>query len=194
MDHTKKQIITIAGCPGSGKSTTAKGVAEQLGFMHFSSGDLFRAISKERGQDILQSNLAAEEEEGVPTIDKLVDQRLRDLNEQEDQMVVDSRLAWHWMPASFKVFLELDLYTAAERILAGMTPERMEAEHIPDDPHEYAASLQHRLESESRRYTKIYKADPYRKANYDLVIDTKTNKPDAVINLILEAYKEWQQT
>ncbi|KKQ19214.1 MAG: hypothetical protein US33_C0035G0012 [Parcubacteria group bacterium GW2011_GWC1_36_9] len=34
----KKEIITIAGANGSGKSSTAKKLALQLKFKHFSSG------------------------------------------------------------------------------------------------------------------------------------------------------------
>lgn len=187
----KRQIITIAGRPGSGKSTAAKLVAAELGFMHFSSGDLFRAISREHGQDILQSNLSAEKEKGVPKIDQLVDQRLRDIGKKEDNIVIDSRMAWHWMPFSFKVFLNLDIETAARRILASMTPERIEAEHIPNHPKKYAKNLQNRLDSESRRYKKIYDVDPYDIDNYDLVINTKTAQPDEVAELIIERYEGW---
>ena len=43
----KKEIITIAGANGSGKSSTAKKIAQQLGFKHLSSGDLMRQIAKE---------------------------------------------------------------------------------------------------------------------------------------------------
>ncbi len=190
--NNKKQIITIGGRPGSGKSTAAKAVAAELAFTHFSSGDLFRAISKEHGQDVLQSNLAAEQEDGIPKIDQLVDQRLRDIGEHDDNVVIDSRMAWHWMPNSFKVFLNLDLETAAERILASMTPERIAAEHIPNDPHEYAQNLQGRLESETRRYKKIYDVDPYDIDNYDLVINTKTTQASEVVRLILERYAGWR--
>ena len=72
----KKNIITVAGRPGSGKSSTAKLVANQLGFEHFSSGDLFRSVAKERGVDVLQANLSAEEN---ADIDHLVDGRLREI-------------------------------------------------------------------------------------------------------------------
>lgn len=187
----KKRIITIAGRPGSGKSTAAQAVATQLGFMHFSSGDLFRAISREHGQDILQSNLAAEKEKGIPKIDQLVDERLREIGRKEENIIIDSRMAWHWMPYSFKVFLNLDLETAAKRILASMTPERMEAEHIPNNVEDYAKNLQKRLDSESRRYKKIYDVDPYNIDNYDLVINTKTAKPHEIVQLILERYNGW---
>jgi cytidylate kinase len=191
MVAEKKLIITIAGRPGSGKSTTAKGVANQLGYKHFSSGDLFRAASIKQGLDVLELNLAAEKEEGVSEIDQLVDQRLRDIGEAEQEIVIDSRMAWHWMPGSFKVFLDLDLLTAASRILRQMTDERMQAEHIPSSPEEYAKTLQERLDSESRRYKKIYDVDPYQIANYDLVVDTATNGPEAAINIVVSEFKKW---
>lgn len=38
-------IITFDGPAGSGKSTIAKAVAKRLGFVHFNSGSIFRAIT-----------------------------------------------------------------------------------------------------------------------------------------------------
>ena len=38
-------IITFDGPAGSGKSTVAKLVAKHLGFVHFNSGSIFRAIT-----------------------------------------------------------------------------------------------------------------------------------------------------
>jgi len=184
----KKRIITIAGRPGSGKSTTAKAVAAQLGYQHFSSGDLFRALARERGIDLLTANLSAEEN---AEIDHAVDGRLREMGASEDQLVVDSRTAWHWMPDSFKVFLDLDLAVAAERILSSMDDERLASEHISRDPVEYATVLQQRLDSETRRYRKLYGIDPYTTANYDLVVDTKANDIDTTIQLVLRQYDEW---
>jgi len=191
VEKTKKQIITIAGRPGSGKSTTAKGVAKQLGFKHFSSGDLFRQVSKEHGVDVLQLNLDAERVEGISDVDELVDQKLRDIGETEKEIVIDSRMAWHWMPDSFKVFLDLDLKTAAERILSSMTLERMEAENIPTTPEEYATVLLKRLESESRRYKKMYDVDPYHVENYDLIVDTRVYGPEEAITYVMQEYKKW---
>lgn len=184
----KKHIITIAGRPGSGKSTASKGVAEELGFQHFSSGDLFRAIGKERGSNVTQANLAAEKD---GDIDHLVDQRLRDIGATEDQIVIDSRMAWHWMPYSFRVYLDLDLETAARRILQNIEPARMESEHIPSDPLEYATALQSRLDSEARRYKALYDVNPYDHANYDLVIDANAHGPEEVLKEIVAKYRQW---
>lgn len=186
----KRQIITIAGRPGSGKSTASKAVASQLGFQHFSSGDLFRAMGKERGMDLQQITSAAESEE---EIDRIVDKKLRDIGKSQDKIVIDSRMAWHWMPFSFKVFLDLDLTTAAERIIQKMDPERLRHEHIPSEPKEYVALLQRRLDSETLRYKKLYKVNPFDAHNYDLVIDSSVTGPAEVAERIMSSYKEWLQ-
>lgn len=183
----KKEIITIAGRPGSGKSSTAKAVAAALGFEHFSSGDLFRAISKENGIDVLQANLSAE---ANADIDRQVDGRLQEIYASQEQLVLDSRTAWHWMPGSFKVFLDLDLHTAAERILEDTDDARLASEHVQRDPDEYAALLQRRLESESRRYKALYGIDPYVMSNYDLVIDTAANNLEQVCQKVLAGYQQ----
>lgn len=182
-----KQIITIAGRPGSGKSTAAKAVAAELGYQHFSSGDLFRAIAKEKGVDVLQANLSAEKN---AEIDHLVDGRLQNLSATEDQLVVDSRMAWHWMPLSFKVFLNLDLVVAAKRILAKADGSRLTSEQLHEDPIQYARFLEDRLASETRRYQALYNVNPYDMANYDLVIDTKTKSADQVCGLIVEHFRQ----
>jgi cytidylate kinase len=186
----KKHIITIAGRPGSGKSTTSRAVAQRLGYEHFSSGDLFRAIGKERGIDVYQTNLVAEKEKDI---DQLVDQKLRDIGATQDEVVIDSRLAWHWMPSSFKVFLNLDLLIAAQRILGKDDPFRSAHEHIPDDPAKYATILQDRLDSEARRYKKLYNANPYDTSNYDLVVDSGARSVEEVVEEILAAYRAWLQ-
>lgn len=184
----KKHIITIAGYPGSGKSTTAKALSQKLGYNHFSSGDLFRKLSKERGVDVLQTNLSAEENSEV---DYLVDEKLREIGARQDKLVIDSRTAWHWIPASFKVFLNLDFFDGAKRIQNSPAKEKRIAENIPDSPKEYAQILKERLESENRRYAHLYNINPNDMKNYDLVIDTGKNDPEEVVRQILTAYKSW---
>ena len=38
-------IVAIDGTAGSGKSTTAKGVAEKLGFLYLDTGAMYRAAT-----------------------------------------------------------------------------------------------------------------------------------------------------
>lgn len=184
----KKHIITIAGKPGSGKSTTSKGLASSLEYSHFSSGDFFRAIGKERGFDVLATNLLAEQERDI---DEAVDQKLRELGQNQDNMVIDSRMAWHWMPYSFKVYLDLDINIAAERIISHMDEKRRSVELVSDKIEVYAKTLQDRLDSESRRYLNLYNVNPYDIENYDLVIDTSKHSAEEVRQLITAAYQNW---
>jgi len=184
----KKHIITLAGRPGSGKSTAAKLIAERLNYQHFSSGDLFRELGKQRGMDLLQANLAAE---GKQEIDRLVDEKLRDIGANNDQVVIDSRTAWHWIPSSFKVFLDLEIQLAARRILSEMSEERLTSENIPRDPIEYAKVLERRLELENKRYKALYDINPYDMTNYDLVVDTATNNIDQVAELVVNGFRDW---
>ena len=187
--NAKKNIITIAGRPGSGKSTTSKSLAAELGYAHFSSGDLFRSIIKDRGIELTHANLIAEE---IAEIDHAVDAKLREIGQSEDQRVIDSRMAWFWIPDSFKVFLDLDLVTAAERILASTDATRTDNEHVADNPVEYAQSLSKRLEGEARKYQRLYSANPYDTSNYDLVVDTNLNDAAQTLEMILREYIKWQ--
>ena len=184
-----KHILTLAGRPGSGKSSTSRALASELGYEHFSSGDLFRAIGKERhGVNVHETNLVAEQDKDI---DELVDRRLQEIGATQEHVVIDSRLAWHWIPESFKVYLDLDLEVAAKRIIDNTDPKRLENEHIPDNPHEYAVLLKGRLDSEAKRYKALYDANPYDKANYDLVVDTEKNDFEQVVRIILTEYKNW---
>jgi cytidylate kinase len=138
----------------------------------------------------LQANLSAEQNK---EIDDLVDGRLQLIGNTEDRIVIDSRTAWHWIPGSFKVFLDLDLFIASERILGKIDQARRDTEHIHDDPKQYAQLLQDRLDSESRRYKTLYDIDPYVMSNYDLVVDTAEHDLKAVIELVLTEYRAWLQ-
>lgn len=44
-EKNKRLVITIDGPAGSGKSTTARRVAEQLGYLYLDSGALYRAVT-----------------------------------------------------------------------------------------------------------------------------------------------------
>lgn len=189
----KKHIIAISGMLGAGKSTTARRLAEELGYMHFSSGDLMRAIGKEHGiDDIREVNF--ENEKNNYKFDHIVDERLRQIGVNDDELIVDSRMAWHWMPQAFKVFLDISLDDAVPRIMASISPERRATERIPDDPEVYKQLLQERMDSENRRYDALYGVNLYNLEQYDLVLNTKDMPFDEVVERVLDAYGSWLES
>jgi cytidylate kinase len=184
----KKQIITIAGSPGSGKSSTAKAVASVLGFRHFSSGDLFRQLAVERGESIEAMNISAEVQRDI---DLKVDNLLREIYRTEEQLVIDSRMAWRWMPSSFKVFLILDSQTAAERIFNHLQKEGRVSEDAKS-VQEVRSSIDRRFASEQKRYAGLYGVDATDPLNFDIVINSRQNDLKAVTAMVLAAYQAWQ--
>lgn len=185
----KKQIITLAGSPGSGKSSTAKAVAAALGFRHFSSGDLFRQLAVERGESIEAMNISAEAQRDI---DLQVDNLLQDMYRSDDKLVIDSRMAWHWMPASFKVFLLLDAATAAERIFAHLQQGGRVSEAAASVA-EVRDSIDRRFASEQRRYAALYGVNPTDPLNFDVVLNTRHNDLPTITAMVTAAYRSWMR-
>jgi CMP/dCMP kinase len=184
----KKQIITIAGSPGSGKSATAKAVAAALGYRHFSSGDLFRQLAVERGESIEAMNISAEAQRDI---DLKVDNLLQEKYRTEDRLVIDSRMAWRWMPGSFKVFLVLDPGSAAERIFRQVHAEGRTSENAAS-VEEVRASIERRAASEHRRYAALYDVNATDPLNFDVVFNTRGNDLATVTAMLGAAYRAWQ--
>ena len=184
----KKEIITICGGLGSGKSSTAKLVAEKLGFRHFSSGDLFRQVGLEMELSINEINKKAETS---PEIDKKTDEKLRNLR-NEDKLVIDSRTAYHWIPESFKVYLDLSPEIAKDRVVNSLkeNPLRQQSEQVAT-PEEAYKKIMERFESEQKRYWDLYKINNSDKKNYDLVVDTNKSNLKQVVDIIVLEYKKW---
>ena len=184
----KNEIITIAGSPGSGKSSTARAVATALGFRHFSSGDLFRQLAVERGESIEAMNISAEVQRDI---DLKVDDLLQEMYRTDKKLVIDSRMAWHWMPSSFKVFLLLDSATAAARIFNHLRDEGRASEDASSVEEVYQ-SINRRFESEQKRYSALYDVNATDPLNFDIVINTKHNDLKAATAMVNAAYHAWR--
>lgn len=184
----KKEIITINGGLGSGKSSTANLVAKELGFKRFSSGDFFRQVGLDLGLSINEVNIRAETD---PKIDEMTDKKLR-LLRNEKGIVIDSRTAYHWIPESFKVYLDLPPEIAKDRILSSLKVEklRQQSENMSSAEEVYK-KITERFESEQKRYWDLYKINNTDKKNYDLVIDTNKNNLEQVVEIIVSEYKKW---
>ncbi len=187
----KKHIITIAGKLGSGKSSTAKMVSEILSYKHYSTGDFMREIANDRGISLLDLNKIAETD---LSIDKKLDDRNIEIGTMEN-VVLDSRLGFHFIPDSFKVFLDLDTETAAGRILEDKknNPNRdKEATGKFDTKESIMEKVNSRLLSEKKRYKDLYEIeDNTAPENFDFVINTKEIPIEEVSKKVIEEYNKW---
>ena len=186
----KKEIITICGGLGSGKSSTAKKVAQTLGYKHFSSGDFFREVGLKLGLSINEVNIRAETD---PKIDEMTDQKLRDMG-KENKVVIDSRTAYHWIPESFKVYLDLPVEIAKGRILNSVKVDKLrEASEQVSTSEEVFKKMHERFQSEQKRYWDLYKINNTDKNQFDLVVDTEKNNLEQVVNIVVSEYKKWKE-
>ena len=186
----KKEIITINGFPGSGKSSTADLVAKELNFKRFSSGDFMRQIALDRG---ISLNELSKKAESDTEVDKSIDEAVKKARESE-KMVIDSRLAFHWIPNSFKVYLDLPPEIAKERIANNLKTNkfRQESEGKMNVEEVYKKIIE-RFESEKKRYLNLYQVNHADKNNFDLVVDTNKNNLKQVVNIIVQEYEKWSE-
>lgn len=171
--------ITITGDLGSGKSAVSKILCEHTGFEYISTGRIQRQLAQEMGLDTLEMNRRADID---PSIDQRIDGIFMDLGKDPNGYVVDSRMAWFFLPDSFKVFLKTDVKVAAWRILND--PNRKSEEYETEE--EAVQKISARKQSENARFLAKYGADCAEMDNFDLVIDTTHRKPEEVAAIILK--------
>jgi len=189
MEIEKKHIITLSGKPGSGKSSTADKVAELLGYSRFSSGDMVRTMLEERRMTLAEFNERAKTEH---TLDHEIDEQLRALRKKND-IVIDSRLGFYWLPESFKVYLDLDMDVASARIFSDIKSNRKRINESSGLANlgEVAWNVRKRMQDEQKRYKSLYGIDPYDASRFDLVVNTSRHSPQTVALTVFDEYKKW---
>lgn len=171
--------ITITGDLGSGKSAVSRILCDRTGFEYVSTGRIQRQLAEELGLDTLEMNRRADSD---PTIDERIDGIFVDLGKSKNGYVIDSRMAWFFLPDSYKVFLKTDVRLAAARILSDPNRSSEQYTSIEDAVPKILA----RKQSENERFLKKYGADGTDLDNFDLVVDTASRSPDEVAGLILK--------
>ncbi|MBW2975794.1 cytidylate kinase family protein [Candidatus Woesearchaeota archaeon] len=174
-------IITISGIAGSGKSTIAKLLAKKLDYRHYSVGDFMRELARQRSLTLLELSREAEQDKGI---DLELDRKQIEIGKTEDNFVIDSRLGFHFIPSSVKVFLDVELNEAARRIF----DEKRQHEQYRDIQ-ESIEKIKARIRSEGRRYKEYYDIDYRDKKHYDIIIDTTSIKPEEAVRKILDSMK-----
>ncbi|MCL2413043.1 MAG: (d)CMP kinase [Bacteroidales bacterium] len=177
-------MISIAGDLGSGKSTIAKRLAETLNYDYFSTGMLFRKLAAERGMDALQLNYHSETD---LSIDKYIDDNLRAINDgNNSRYILDSRMAWYFVPKSFKIYATVKPEIAAQRVL---NDKNRFGEPEAANLQERVKTLLERQSVENRRYKSIYGVDCRDLSNYNFIIDTSDSSVEQLVDQILAEYK-----
>ena len=177
-------IITISGMLGSGKSTVARLLADHLGYAYYSTGNAQREIAQKRGLTTLELNRLADTD---PTIDQEIDGVFQRFNTVPNQnLVIDSRMAFFFIPGSIKIKLNVDVEIAGRRIFEDTTRT---GEKKYDTVAESIQALRDRRASEVARFQRIYHVDIDNNENFDYVLDTTHHTPTEIVDLIIQKFK-----
>ena len=175
--------ITITGELGSGKSTVAKLLVQEHGFAYYSTGSIQREIAKDMGITTLELNQLMTNDINNE-YDKMIDDKTIEIsrNNTEMDLVFDSRMAWHFVDKSFKVYVVVDNSVAANRVItAGRGKEEQYA-----SVEEAAKSLQKRKQLEDQRFAEMYAVNTTDFSNYDLIIDSSSITPEELMEIVYE--------
>lgn len=182
-------IISFNGDEGSGKSTVAKLVAEELSYPRYYMGQIFRDMAKEREMSLPEFRKACDNDS---SLDKKIDNFVISLAKEKDKFVIESRTAWHFIPKSLKIFLKVDSTVAAGRIFKALSQEnnRSNEDVALDSEENIQKSILKRRSEDSHRYFDIYGIDQDDEKNYDLVLDTTNLSIEEVFEKVMEFIKK----
>jgi len=169
-------LVTISGLPGSGTSTVAARVATELGIERLDGGAVFRGLAAERGLSLAEFGVVAQQDPGV---DLELDVRLA-ARARVGDLVLESRLAG-WIATNealeaVRVWIACDPFERARRVADrdGLTITAA------------LAANAERERSEAARYLAYYGIDIADLSVYDLLLDSTTAAPDALVAAIVD--------
>ena len=168
-------LVTISGLPGSGTSTVAQSVADELGLPRLDGGAVFRTLAAERGLTLAEFGALAERESSV---DLELDARLA-IAARAGDVVLESRLAG-WIATNegvdgLRVWVACDASERARRVALREGVDVAVA----------LAANTTREASEALRYRTYYEIDIGDLSPYDLVLDSTATPPDQLVSEIV---------
>lgn len=178
--------ITLSGELGSGKSTVANYLISKMPFKIVSAGLLFRQLAAKHGMSAKEFNEFIESD---PKYDHYVDDTMAELGRTDEKIIFDSRMAWHFVPSSFKIYLYVDVDTATERIFNDVG-------RVSESYADKATARQEiidRRKSELLRYQNFYHCNLDDYSNYDLIVDTSHATREEVNELVFNSFKAFDE-
>jgi len=160
--------ITIYGLPGTGTSTVGCLLAAKLGYEFKDSGAMFRQKAEALSLTLNELESLAQTD---PSYDLELDQTVTAYGQKHTNFVFDSRLAWHFIPDSFKIKFDCSEPVRIARIARRENKSLAQARAETND----------RMEKIFERYARYYGITNCTcEANFDFSINTTSISPSEV--------------
>ncbi len=179
----KNYKISLAGDIGSGKSTVGQILSKNFNLEKVSIGVMLRNMAIEYGMDVNEFNAYMESHS---EIDGILDNKLKEFELKDGNYLFDSRMAWHFVPSSFSVYIKVSPEIAAKRIM-----KANRSSELYKSIDEAVESIKVRRKSEVLRYTKLYSVDVTDLSNYDLVVNSDDKTPEEIAKIISLEFEKW---
>ena len=124
-----------------------------------------------------------------PNLDKDIDDTVTrmSIEHKGEDLIFDSRMAWHFARDTFKIFLTIEPMEAARRVINNQRGE----EERYTDINDACDKLVERSRVERERFIEIYGVDYYDYNNFNIIVDTTSRTPEEIVNLIMDSYNEY---
>jgi len=180
--------VIISGPPAVGKTTVAKGLAEEFSLKYLSGGDALKELAKEEGfqsegddwWDTPEGMKFLSQRSQNPEFDKKVDEKLKELFNQGGMVITSYTLPW-LVDDGIKIWLEGTHDSSASRMKTRDDVTKEEALEI----------TKKRYDENKTLYKKLYNFDfGVDKSVFDKVIDTNGIDAEQVIQIAKDMVKE----
>ncbi len=179
----KSYKISLAGDLGSGKSTVGKMLTEKYGLEKVSIGSIQREMAQKMNMNTYEFNKYMSLH---PEFDNILDSKLCEYENIDGKFLFDSRLAWHFVPSSFKVYMKVSPTVAGARVYnEGRDNETYSSIEDAVD------KLTKRRDCEKERFLQFYNVDITDLNNYDFVVDTENKSREEVFFEVCTAFEKW---
>ncbi|MDR1656060.1 MAG: cytidylate kinase family protein [Deltaproteobacteria bacterium] len=177
-------LVTITGKLGSGKSTICSILSKKAGFEVYSTGVIHRNLAKQMGIDTLALNQLMSNDSSY---DLCIDNEVKRIAAQrpDDRLIFDSRLAWHFVQKSLKIFTTVDPNVAAKRVFH----DQRGHEETYTDLADAVTNLRLRAKLERDRFKGMYGVDYCDYQNFDLILDSTWLAPQLLADQIIDQWE-----
>ena len=179
--------IVISGPPAVGKTTVAKGLAEEFNLTYLSGGDVLKEMAKEKGfasdgddwWDTDEGMKFLSQREQNSEFDKKLDQKLTMLFNEGNMVITSYTLPW-LVEDGIKIWLEGSHESSTKRM---QTRDHMTSEEAYEITKE-------RFDKNKALYKKLYNFDfGDDKSVFDLIINTNNLTAKQVIDVAKETVR-----
>ena len=180
--------IVISGPPAVGKTTVAKGLAEEFNLQYLSGGDVLKEMAKEQGfdsegddwWDTEQGMKFLNQREINSEFDKKLDEKLTVLFNQGKMVITSYTLPW-LVKDGIKIWLEGSHASSTKRMQSRDNMSSEEAYEITKE----------RFDKNKTLYKKLYNFNfGDDKSVFDLIINTDNLTAQQVIDVVKETVRK----